>query len=320
MGMAQPQSKRAKLAAVQEDPVSAALSKIACAISNAKKFHKAAALLRQLLRDGQVTEQHGRPLFEALKASMLRPEQACQPDSAKEYSLLFTAASKQAQLFSAREQAQLDVYGLWAVLRNQLATDDSFVFNKALSRIKDSISHLPEATLDDDDTLTKLQRRMDEEAAAAAAAAPAPAAAEEAVEADPFGLDAMLSKPNRKERSQTWSEAESAAMKRQALLDCIAAAKEQYHHAWACTSVDLAIENVHGQRLKFCAGHQALIDELWQFVGRQRQRRRLGPSARETKRDSHAFDSARAEWSKANISSKTAVGASGDHRNEVWLG
>lgn len=46
----------------------------------------------------------------------------------------------------------------------------------------------------------------------------------------------------RKERSQTWSEAESAAMKRQALLDCIAAAKEQYHHAWACTSVDLAIE------------------------------------------------------------------------------
>lgn len=61
------------------------------------------------------------------------------------------------QLFSAREQTQLDVYGLWAVLRNQLATDDSFVFNKALSRIKDSISHLPEATLDDDDTLTKLQ-------------------------------------------------------------------------------------------------------------------------------------------------------------------
>ena len=140
--------------------MSAALSKIACAISNAKKFHKAAALLRQLLRDGQVTEQHGRPLFEvpgrncpveagaaanppvrlvtefprlpcgfrslaiassqaiptalcplgpghqhivyvalqALKASMLRPEQACQPDSAKEYSLLFTAASKQAQV------------------------------------------------------------------------------------------------------------------------------------------------------------------------------------------------------------------------------
>ena len=31
-------------------------------------------------------------------------------------------------------------------------------------------------------------------------------------------------------------------MKRQALLDCIDAARAQYHNAWACTSVDLAIE------------------------------------------------------------------------------
>ena len=45
-----------------------------------------------------------------------------------------------------------------------------------------------------------------------------------------------------------------------------------------------------------------------------------GPSARETKRDSHAFEAARAQWGKATISNKTAVGASGDHRNEVWLG
>ena len=31
-------------------------------------------------------------------------------------------------------------------------------------------------------------------------------------------------------------------MKRQALLDCIQAAQERYHNAWACTSVDLAIQ------------------------------------------------------------------------------
>lgn len=30
-----------------------------------------------------------------------------------------------------RERNQLDVYGTWAVLRNQLNTDDSFQFNKA---------------------------------------------------------------------------------------------------------------------------------------------------------------------------------------------
>ena len=31
-------------------------------------------------------------------------------------------------------------------------------------------------------------------------------------------------------------------MKRQALLDCIQAAKEHYHKPWACVSVDLTIQ------------------------------------------------------------------------------
>jgi hypothetical protein len=33
-------------------------------------------------------------------------------------------------VFSVREKNQLEVYGSWAVLRNQLTTDDSFQFNK----------------------------------------------------------------------------------------------------------------------------------------------------------------------------------------------
>ena len=45
-----------------------------------------------------------------------------------------------------------------------------------------------------------------------------------------------------------------------------------------------------------------------------------GPSARERKRDSNAFESARADYSKIHISAKAAVGASGDHRTEQWLG
>lgn len=36
-----------------------------------------------------------------------------------------------AQVFTVRERNQLEVYGTWAVLRNQLTTDDSFQFNKA---------------------------------------------------------------------------------------------------------------------------------------------------------------------------------------------
>jgi hypothetical protein len=43
---------------------------------------------------------------------------------------LFTAASKSKDLFSSPQLSQLDVFGIWAVLRPQMYTDDSFVFNR----------------------------------------------------------------------------------------------------------------------------------------------------------------------------------------------
>jgi hypothetical protein len=64
------------------------------------------------------------------------------------------------QLFSLRQRGQLDVYGLWGVLRGQLLTDDSFVFNRALGRIKDSVAHLAEATPQDGEALARLQARF----------------------------------------------------------------------------------------------------------------------------------------------------------------
>ena len=61
------------------------------------------------------------------------------------------------QIFGSREKAQLDVYGIWAVLRNQLHTDDSFVFNRVVGRIKESVSHLPDATPEDDEALQDIK-------------------------------------------------------------------------------------------------------------------------------------------------------------------
>ena len=61
------------------------------------------------------------------------------------------------QIFSAREKLQLDVYGLTAVLQSQLQTDDSFVLNSVLSRIKNSIQRLPEADESDNQALTDLK-------------------------------------------------------------------------------------------------------------------------------------------------------------------
>ena len=45
-----------------------------------------------------------------------------------------------------------------------------------------------------------------------------------------------------------------------------------------------------------------------------------GPTAREARRDTTAFEAARAEWGKAELSIKGGVGQEGDHRSEVWLG
>ena len=61
------------------------------------------------------------------------------------------------QVFSQRQKGQLDVYGLWGVLRGQLLTDDSFVFNKVLNRIKESIQHLSDAAEEDEDALLRVK-------------------------------------------------------------------------------------------------------------------------------------------------------------------
>ena len=61
------------------------------------------------------------------------------------------------QMFTPRQKGQLDVYGIWGVLRGKLMSDDSFDFNKAASRIKESISHLPDAAEQDDALLAGVQ-------------------------------------------------------------------------------------------------------------------------------------------------------------------
>lgn len=65
------------------------------------------------------------------------------------------------QIFSVKEKLQLDVYGLQAVLQGQIQTDDSFVLNRILVRLKESIQHLPPATEDDDQVLHELEVSSD---------------------------------------------------------------------------------------------------------------------------------------------------------------
>lgn len=57
----------------EPDPVTAALARITSHIGGARKFPKAAGLLRQLLASGSLTGQHGPAVFAALRAAMADP-------------------------------------------------------------------------------------------------------------------------------------------------------------------------------------------------------------------------------------------------------
>lgn len=81
-----------------QDQVAAALRKIASHISHPKKFPKASELLRQLFGQGALRAEHGPLAFSALKAAMRDPQRAHDPQLAREYSKLFTVASKHAEV------------------------------------------------------------------------------------------------------------------------------------------------------------------------------------------------------------------------------
>lgn len=328
-----------------DDQVRAALLRLAQHIGHPKKFAKASPLLRELLVGGKLQEQHGRLLFEVLRLSMLDTDAADRPEVRREYMKLFSTASKFKELFTTKERQQLDVYGVWAVLRAQLHTDDSFSFNKVLGELKQQVVALAEADPEEDALLEQLRARQQDAGSSAVLHAEAQGAADaaqrveprtnpaSAPELDPFGLDALLDAQEQVEKQQAqaqpkkrrsastvWTAAECSAARRQALLDCMVSAKAQYAHAWARTGYDLMVEEVAAQhRDKFTPKQQQELFALRDFVQKQRAVRKMGPSAVERRRDTTAFDAARAEWSRATVSARGKVGT-GDHRNEAWLG
>jgi hypothetical protein len=114
------------------DQVAPALLKIANHISNPSKFAKAAGLLRQLIAGGAVGAAHRAALFAALTAAFSDPTRADDPALRREYRRLLNAFTNGVppDVFSPAQGAHFEVYGIWVMQRGELATDDSFVFNK----------------------------------------------------------------------------------------------------------------------------------------------------------------------------------------------
>jgi len=241
------------------DQVAPALLRIANHISNPAKFAKAAGLLRQLIAGGALTGVHRSELFGALRAAFADPTRADDPLLRREYRRLLNAFTNGVppDVFSAAQGAHFEVYSIWVMQRGEFATDDSFVFNKAVSRLKEDIAALGPVTEEEEAAASGLELPWGSRKPGGAAgggggktsilrtAAAAPVAADD--EADPFGLNEVM-RANAGDQQQppaaaqhaqpqggddddadadgaAWTEAELSVMRRQALLDCVTAVK-----------------------------------------------------------------------------------------------
>ncbi|KAG2484772.1 hypothetical protein HYH03_016426 [Edaphochlamys debaryana] len=137
--------------------VTAALHKLASHISNPDKFPKASGLLRQLLEGGALGREHREPLFAAIKAAFSDFDNASEASLRRDYMKLVHCLERRAEpLLSGPQRRHLEVYRVVGFLQNEMHTDDSFVFNKVLARIKEAVVALPPATEADEDAAAEL--------------------------------------------------------------------------------------------------------------------------------------------------------------------
>eukprot|EP00877_Chromochloris_zofingiensis_P013492 jgi/Chrzof1/8397/Cz03g09050.t1 len=318
------------------DQLTQALSKIAAHISNPSKFAKASALLRQLIDSQTLDKAHRNEYFLAVKAAFNHPESTVNPTLRKEYIRLMGAVNSCDQILGKRERAQLEVYTIWAVTQNELFTDDNFVFNKVVAKIKELINGLSEASTDEEQAWQRLQSGQPSSSNAANHEDPQQQQQEQQqrprkkakvdITADPFGLDDLFAadsvdrKLKPKAPSLAWDPHELSVMKKQAVLDCMQTAKGLHKLAWARTSVELLVEHAYSKRGVFVDEQRAVLDELMTFVKQQRVARKSGGGRGGAASDMTAFERARAEWSTATMSHRGRVGGGGDNKSMNWLG
>ncbi|WIA08282.1 hypothetical protein OEZ85_007725 [Tetradesmus obliquus] len=344
------------------DQISAALTKIRHHIGNSSKFSKASQLLRQLL--DAVDKAHRNELFATIKAAFANPEHCIDQLLRKDYVRLAKALSLRAEgVLSRQQRAQLQVYCTWALLRNELFTDDSFAYNKVVGKIKAAVAALADADEEQEaawNVLHGLAEQPSSEKPKQQQQQQPAAAVQDEAEADPFGLNDFIAQaeaqaaeaeaaaaaaaaadaPSAEEQppqqqqqeGAPWDAATMEVMRKQALLDCLVAAKEHQHKlAWARTSVELLIETVAkpgaqgGFADKFVPSQRQQLADLLRFVHAERAARKSGvnrrPGGKGTGEYQTSFEKARAEWSGASwVSARGKVGSAGDAKSSAWLG
>ncbi|BAF10458.1 uncharacterized protein [Oryza sativa Japonica Group] len=326
-----------------ETQVIDAMHKITSHIRNPSKFSKASKLALQLIEAGSVKPGTISHFFAILEAAMSSPGACNEPSVRADYQALFNAAQGVTECFNQQQKNQFDIWVLHAVVANDLFTDDSFVFSKAVGKIKDAISALPITTVDDDNdeaaALAAVESNNTDDNPQAAASNSLPddsthAAASNSSEesSDPFGLDGLLehkSKKSEKAREKTVAalnrkadEDESKRFlksQREALLKCLEIAARRYRIPWTQTAIDIFAKHAYDNMNRFTTQQRDAITKLWNSIKEQQIRRKQGKSV-SGKLDVNAFEYLQEKYSHEKISIRHAVGGGGERRATQWLG
>lgn len=319
-----------------ETQVIEAMQKIASHIKNSSKFSKASKLAIQLIQAGSVKTPTSDHFFAILEGAMSSPTSCNEASLRADYHALFSAAQDAIELFNKKQQNLLGSWVIRAVMANDLFTDDSFVFSKASGRIKEAISNLPIATIDDDEeeaaTLDDAMEMVnaDEQSVKDDSAGSAPKGQEE--EPDPFGLDALIPSTSKKDdKAKGRREAMGKHRKeedetkrflkahREALILCLEIAARRYKTPWCQTVIDILVKHAYDNISRFTSKQRDAIEKLWASIREQHIRRKQGKSV-SGKLDVNAFERLQQKYASQKISIRRAVGGGGGRHCEQWLG
>ncbi|CAM6100034.1 unnamed protein product [Calypogeia fissa] len=329
-----------------EEQILGAMGKIASHIGNPGKFAKASKLALQLLQAGNVKSDTADAFFEILRAAMTSPSQSVDSKLWPDYHSLFSAVADNLECFAPAQRAHIEVWEIWAILANDFRTDDTFVFSKASSRVRQCIDLLPEATEEDE--------LVPEDVGGASMQSGSESSKERGAnnsllnldseregkrdsidnfeESDPFGLNALMPRLSKKEEKARRKKDEEAATlqaqkdaarllngRREALIACLKVAADQYKFQWAQTIIDILAKYAYDAVSKFTVSQRQEIEHLWGTIREQLVTRKYSkPST--GKLDVTPFERLSSQYAQEHISIRRAVGSSGERSAEQWLG
>jgi hypothetical protein len=93
--------------------------------------------------------------------AMADPAAATGDELRKPYHKLLTSFEARAAAFSMQQQQHLACWKLWVLLRLQLFTDDSFIFNKVSRNVQELLQQLPDVEgSEEDEACARIQVRV----------------------------------------------------------------------------------------------------------------------------------------------------------------